>query len=413
MKKRQGLYAVLGAVGIQLMLGIAYIWSVFQTGIANSIFDGDNAAAGLVFSLFLAFFTVGSFIGGKLVVKFSVRRIVFMGGVFLSSGAFIASFVQPQFGWLLWVSYGVMGGLGMGFTYSTTIACAQKWYPHKKGLITGIIVASLGFGGVIFTPFAEFLIHAFGGVGVGEVYTFRVLSAVFLTVCTVGSIFIINPEEGYMADKVTAKNPSMAGADHQYTPTEMLKSPKSYLIIFTFLLSVIGGLMMMGFARPIAVGRGLYETATIGVLAVTLFNSLGRLFWGVVSDKIGRILTLTILLAASGTFSLLINTVEGYFIYVLIAAIGFSFGGLLSTFPALTSDLFGSKYMAANYGFILLGFGAGAIISTQIAGHFANIAYYDISLMFPAFVIAATCSAAGIIMMFVVKGIAKKQGKSA
>ena len=409
--KRKGIYAVLGAVAIQLTLGIAYIWSVFQTGVAESIFDGNNAAAGLVFSLLLASLAVGSLLGGRLTVKYTTRRIVFIGGIILGVGTFAASLTQSGFGWLLWVSYGVMGGLGMGFTYTTTIACAQKWYPHKKGFITGIIVAALGFGGVIFTPVIERVIEMFGGRAYGELNAFMVLGVIFLVVCSVGSFFLVDPPEGYRTDEATAKPKANVTAKN-YTSAEMLKTLRCYLLTITFVLSVVGGLIMIGFAMPIAEARDL-QGAVYGVMAIALFNSIGRLFWGTVSDKIGRFNTLTILLVASGGLSLLVNIMPGYSVYVVIALIGFCFGGILSNFPALTSDLFGSKYMAGNYGFVLLGFGGGAIAATQVAGHFANIAdQYGIERMFPAFVIAACCAGAGAVLIFVLRLMNKKAVKS-
>ena len=399
---KKGLYPVIAALAIQLTLGIAYIWSVFQTGVADSIFDGDNAAAGLTFSLLLATLTIGSVIGGKLAARYTTRIVVFVGGIILSAGFLLASFVTANTPWLLWASYGVMGGVGMGFTYSTTIACAQKWFPHKKGLVTGIIVAALGFGGVVFTPIVEALITSFGGAGVGEPKTFMVLSAIFLVVCTVGCLFLKNPPDGYMTTTATA---STAAADikKDYMASEMLKSPKFYLIVFTYMLACMGGLMMIGFAKPIAVAKDLAETATVGVLAISMFNSMGRLVWGLVSDRIGRINTIFILLFGSACMSLFVNSVNGYLIYVLIALIGFFYGGLMSTFPSLTADVFGAKYLATNYGVVLLGFGVGAIVSSQIAGHYKNVASEDISLMFPAFVIASCCASAGIIMMFALK----------
>jgi len=400
--KKQGFYSVIATIAIQLTLGIAYIWSVFQTGVADSIFNGDNAAAGLTFSLLLATLTIGSVIGGKLTAKYSTRFVVFIGGIILSAGFFLASFVTAGSSWLLWLSYGVMGGAGMGFTYSTTIACAQKWFPHKKGLVTGIIVSALGFGGVVFTPIVESLISAFGGVGIGEPKTFMVLSGVFLVVCTVGSLFLKNPPEGYMADS-TAANSDQAKVVKDYAPMEMLKTPQFYLIILTYMLACMGGLMMIGFAKPIAVAKGLADSATIGVLAISMFNSIGRLFWGIVSDKIGRKNTIILLLAGSAVLSLFVTSVNGYLIYVLIALIGFFYGGLISIFPSLTADTFGSKYMATNYGFVLLGFGAGAILSSQIAGYYKNVAGQDITLMFPAFIIASCCAIAGIVMMLVIK----------
>jgi len=412
-KSRAGVYPMLAAIAIQLTLGIAYIWSVFQTGIANSVFGGDNAAAGLTFSLLLATLTIGSVFGGKLAVRYSTRIVVFTGGIILSAGFFLASFVTDANSWLLWVTYGVMGGVGMGFTYSTTIACAQKWFPHKKGFVTGIIVSALGFGGVVFTPVVEKLIAVFGGGGIGEPKTFIVLSAIFFVVCTTGSFFLKNPPDGYMIQTNTVGSASsktvMAKTVKDHTPSEMLKTPQFYVIILSFMLACMGGLMMIGFAKPIAVAKGLAETATIGVLAVSMFNSLGRLLWGMISDKIGRLNTIIVLLFGNAVLSLFVIAAGGYWIYFLIALIGFFYGGLLSNYPSLTADIFGAKHMAANYGFVLLGFGVGAVISSQIAGYFKNIAADDISLMFPAFVIASCCAVAGIVMMLVLKAMEKKR----
>jgi len=222
MNKRHGLHSVFAAIAIQLTVGIAYLWSVFQKGVANSIFGGKNAAAALTFSLVLAKLAIGSVIGGKLAAKYTTRVVVFVGGIILSAGFFLASFASADVPWLLWATYGVMGGIGMGFTYSTTIACAQKWYPHKKGFVTGIIVSAIGIGGVVFTPIVENLIVFFGGTGVGEPKTFMVLSSVFLVVCSSGSIFMVNPPEGYVAGNIFT-NPAAAKEVNSYTTAQMLK----------------------------------------------------------------------------------------------------------------------------------------------------------------------------------------------
>ena len=406
--KNQGFKTVFAVIAIQLTLGVAYIWSVFQTGIANTIFSGDHAAAALTFSILLSTLTIGSVVGGKIAAKYSTRLVVFIGGIILGAGFMLASFVTPDYPWALWLTYGLMGGVGMGFTYSTTIACAQKWYPHKKGVVTGIIVSALGFGGVVFTPIVENMIKAFGGTGAGELMAFRVLCFIFLTVCTAGCLFIKNPPEGYMIDKA-ASNTVTTQPTINYLPSEMLKTPLFYLLAAAFMLAVMGGLMMIGFAKPIAVARGLGTTATIGVLAISMFNSLGRLLWGMISDKLGRFNTIFILLTGNVVLSLLVNAVSGYWIYFLIACIGFFYGGLLSNFPSLTADLFGAKYMATNYGFVLLGFGVGAVISSQIAGYYKNVAATDINLMFPAFVIASICAAMGIALMIALKLMSKRK----
>ncbi len=403
------LIPVVASIAIQLCLGIAYIWSIFQTGVAESIFSGDNAAASLTFSLLLFTLTIGSVIGGKLAAKTSTRAIVITGGIIISAGFFLASFVTARFPWLLWLTYGVMGGVGMGFTYSTTIACAQKWYPEKKGLVTGLVVAALGFGGVVFTPIIEGLIRHFGGPALGEGPTFRVLSGVFLVVCTVGGLFLKNPPENFCSPANNGAQNVAAAQRPSLSPRQMLGNPRFYLVAVTMLVACMGGLMMIGFAKPIAVAKGMAETATIGVLVISMCNSLGRLLWGMISDKLGRIHTMLVLLAGSAVCSLLVNVANGYLIYVLIGCIGFFYGGFLSNFPALTADLFGPKHMATNYGFVLLGFGSGAVIASYIAGYYKNLASQDISLMFPAFIIAAACAGLGLVLMLALKADLKRR----
>ena len=402
-QKNNRIIPVIAAIAIQLCLGTAYIWSIFQNGIAKSLFAGDNAAAGLTFSLLLATLTIGSTIGGKLQDKYGPRNIVIIGGLILAVGFLLASFVTSSAPWLLWVTYGVLGGVGMGFTYSTTIACAQKWYPDKRGFITGIIVASLGFGGVVFTPIIERFIKVFGGVGVGELKTFMVLSLIFAIVCTIGGLFIKNPPKGYLPAGYTPPAATSAHANVDYTPGQLLRMPQFYLLTATLMLACMGGLMMIGFAKPIAIAKGMASTATIGVLVISICNAGGRLFWGWASDKLGRKKTILLLLGGTAFFALFVNIAVGYSIYVLIGFIGFFYGGFLSTFPAYTADLFGSKYMATNYGMVLIGFGIGAVVSSYIAGYFKNIAATDINLMFPAFVIASVAAIIGILLFSFVK----------
>ena len=206
-QKYNRIIPVIAAIAIQLCLGTAYIWSVFQNGIASSIFGGSNADAALTFSLLLALLGIGGTIGGTLQNKIGPRITVIIGGLILSIGFFVASFTTSSVPWLLWLTYGVLGGIGMGFTYSTTIACAQKWFPDKRGFVTGIIVSALGFGGVVFTPIVEAIISTLGkGIpGQGELLSFRILSFIFLIVCTVGGLMVKNPSEGFKPEGWTPK----------------------------------------------------------------------------------------------------------------------------------------------------------------------------------------------------------------
>lgn len=399
---------VIAGVAIQMCLGTAYIWSVFQTGIANYLFSGESAPALLAFSLLLALLSVGGTIGGKLQQKYGARLVIMIGGVILTLGFFLASLVKPSAPWLLWLTYGVLGGIGMGFIYSTSISCCQKWYPDKKGLISGIIVSALGFGGVIFTPIAQSLITNFGGGvdGIGELKTLALLSFIFLIVCTVGGFFMNNPPEGYKPKNYIPPVKKAGTGTQQFTATEMLKTPQFYLITATFMLACMAGLMMIGFTKPIAIAKGVTaEIATLGVMIIAIFNSFGRLFWGFISDKLGRKNTLLLLLLLTAVIILTVNIATGYLILILIAVVGFSYGGFLGTFPAITADYFGSKNMGVNYGLVMFGFGVGAVASAYIAGYYKDIsnAAGDINLMMPAFIIASAASLIGAILMFLLK----------
>lgn len=121
----------------------------------------------------------------------------------------------------------------MGFIYSTTIACAQKWYPDKRGLVTGVIVSALGFGGVVFTPLVESIIKNFGNgiVGQGELISFRVLALIFIVVCSVGGWFIQNPPVDFAPAGFTPKK--SASNSVVMTPSQALKTPQLYLLMFS------------------------------------------------------------------------------------------------------------------------------------------------------------------------------------
>ncbi len=400
---------IVAAVLIQLCVGVGNLWSIFQEGVATTIFNGDNAGASLSFSLLLAMLGIGGILGGKIEEKYSTRVTIVSGGLLLGIGFIGAGFVTDENPWMIWITYGLIGGMGSGFCYSPSISCAQKWFPAKKGLITGVIVAALGSSGIIFTPLIEVLISTFGGVAVGESSTFVTLGIVFLVVVCLAGMFMRTPsqEEAVILNSEVVEVKSKANTSKKSiinkSPKEMLATKEFYMLIVTFMLSCMGGLMLLGFAKPIAVAKGLGETAVIGVLLISIFNALGRLFWGTVSDKIGRINTITVIIIGSGVFALLIPFAPGYSIYAVIAAVGFFYGGLLSSFPPLTADLFGPQHMAINYGIVLIGFGISAIVSSQIAGYYKNLASENIDLMTPAFLIAGGSAAVALILIRILK----------
>ncbi len=407
---KTGIMALIATCFIQFCFGTAYIWSIFQTGISDTIFNGNNSNGGLVFSFLLAFLTIGSIVGGKIAKKYSSRVAVVLGGIILSLGFLLGGFVTERVGWLLWLTVGGMGGFGMGLGYTTTIGLVQNWFPAKRGMMTGLAVSSLGFGTVIFSPAMEALIIAFGGQGIGEQKTFMVMAGIFFFATMFGSIFLAKAPE-----QPATQTQSIATAQAQqidYNTKELLRSPKYYILFTAFMLACMSGLMMIGFAKPLSIAKGIDENiAGIAVILIGLFNAAGRLTWGIIADKVNNILLMSIFLILTAIASFIVGFVGGYWIFVLLGLIGFMYGGLVSLFAITTSKTFGSKNVGSNYGFVLLGFGAGAIISSQIAGHFKNLANQsgNIADMNPAFYIAGACALAGLGLILLLAYMNKRE----
>lgn len=233
----------------------------------------------------------------------------------------------------------------------------------------------------------------------------------------IGSFFIKNPPVGFLPEGYVPPKKKSAIIQQDFTSAEMLKTPQFYIVTITFLLACMAGLMMIGFTAPIAVAKGLTpQAAATGVMIIALFNSFGRVFWGWISDKLGRKNTLLLLLLVTACIILLVNMANGFMLLVLIAIIGFSYGGLLGVFPVLTAEYWGIKNMGSNYGIILLGFGLGAIISSYIAGYYKNISNIvetidgvnkvvgtDLSKMQPAFIIASAAAMLGFVLLVALK----------
>ncbi len=393
---------VVASIAIQLCLGTAYIWSVFQSYLIigpstpNALFNWPASHGTLAYSLLLGVLTVGSTIGGRLQEKLKPRPVIIAAGIILGLGFFFARFTTETTPWLLWLTYGVLGGFGMGMSYTTTIACCQKWFPDKRGFVTGIIVSALGFGGLVFTPVAEALIKSYGVLN-----TFSILGVVFFVVNIAGAFFIDSPPEGFRPKGWTPPAPKDGIIAQSFTPSEALKTPQFYMVTIAFMCATAAGSMMIPMAKILGLqpDSGLSkEVAVVGVMIITGFNSFGRLFWAGISDKLGRKRVLLILLVIAALSIVGVSFTKAYLMLAFIAVIGFSYGGFLGVFPALTADFWGTKSVAMIYGMILLGFGAGAVASSYI------VAYFSAAKAFTtAFAIAGAAAVVGFVIIALLK----------
>ncbi|AEV67632.1 L-lactate MFS transporter [Acetivibrio clariflavus] len=406
-KTQNRVLPLIAGILIQMCCGTAYIWGVFQSYLIitnstpNALFNWSPTYGTLAYALLLSMLTVGSVTGGKSQQsgKVQPKTIIVIGGLVMGVGFLLAQFTTNSTPWLLWLSYGIMGGIGMGMVYTTTIAVCQKWYPDHRGMVTGIIVSALGAGTVIFTQLSEIVIPS-----LGVLKTFGLLGVVFIVICTLGSFFIKNPPEDFKPAGWNPPTPKDGQNSKNFLPIEALKTPQLYLTAAALLFATTAGSMVIPMAKVFGLSNGLAESvAAAGVLIIGACNSLGRFIWGLVSDKFGRKNTLIVLLIITAVSIIALSFVPKALILFMFAVVGFTYGGFLGVFPSLTADFYGTKYVATIYGIVLSGFGIGAVASAFIVGELSKIKAFS-----TAFAIAAVAAAISFVIVLTLKAPKEK-----
>ncbi|MFH5882626.1 L-lactate MFS transporter [Liberiplasma polymorphum] len=364
--------AVLGTLMIIPSCGAVYAWSIYRDPLAQILSehmavtaDSLTPSLNFVFSLVIVFFAIGALPGGMLQDKIGPKKVAIAGGALLCLGMIFSSFAT-NVTWL-YIFYGIVSGLGIGFAYMVPLATCNKWFPDKRGLISGVGVAGMGLGTIIFTPIGQALIS-----NVGPLVTMRILGVVFFLLVTIGAQWMVVPPLGY---KPSGWQPNELQKNVvNYTQKEMMRTAAFPKIWIIFMLGCAAGLMMIGQASPIGqqlAGLTVVEAAAIvGVLGI--FNGLGRIFWGFASDKLGRMNTIAVVSGITGiamlSFSIISSAVP---FAIAISIVTLCFGGYMALFPAVTADFYGVKYYGGNYGIIYLGWGAAAIVGGWIGTAFS------------------------------------------
>ncbi len=358
---------VIGAILIQLCLGAIYAWSVFRIPLQQSIADGglglSPSQATLPFSLVLVFFAIATIIGGRWQDKAGPRLVATVGGIILGAGMLIAAF-SHSFIWLT-IGYGVISGFGIGFTYVCPVATGIKWFPDKRGLITGLSVAGFGAGALIVAPVARALID-----GVGVFSTLAIMGIVFFVVIVLSSQILRNPPSGWKPEGWTPPEKTQM-TQQDFGPLKMLSSRSFYFVWIMYFFGCLAGLMIIAQTSPI--GQELVgltpKVAAIAVGTLAIFNAIGRIFWGRLSDMLGRKKTLFLMLLICGIAILLYNTIEVFpaYYWIGIYIVGLCFGGYLAIFPAITADFYGTKNIGINYGLVFTAYGVGGLLGSLFA----------------------------------------------
>lgn len=377
---------VVGAVLIQLCLGAIYAWSVFTPALRDA--GWSNVQTQVVFSAGLAVFAIVMVIAGKNLAKWGPRALALAGGITLGVGYAVAAFGGGTSFWAVLIGVGLIGGAGIGLAYVVPIAVGMRWFPDHKGMITGFAVAGFGFGALGWVKIAGSWGGLLDTLGLGG--TFLVYGITFAVLVAVGSSVMAMPPEGYRpAGFIPPKVAGEGGED--YTPREMLRTPQFHLISLTFAVSAGAGLMAIGLMKlyPIEAltdsGLSAVEASAIAGTAMAVFfslaNGLGRVVWGLLSDRLGRKRSVVTMAASQGIFLFLFVPMAGseWALYLAATLIGFNFGGNFALFPALTADEFGNTAVGQNYPWVFLSYGAGGIIFPILGGWLGDIGNFPLA----------------------------------
>jgi OFA family oxalate/formate antiporter-like MFS transporter len=359
------------AIFLQVLLGILYSWSVFRGPLEN-LHGWTKAQSVLPYRYSLIVFAIGMIIGGFWQDRKGPRVVASLGAVLLSLGCAVAGAFGGQLEGLV-IGYGVIAGLGVGFAYVTPISMCVKWFPDRRGMIVGLAVMGFGLGPLVFGPLLEVLIGKDPSAYATTIpNTFYILAVIFLIGAVGAAQFFAVPPAGWKPEGWTPK--SGATADLQVAPGDAVRGLSFYLLWLLYFVGTAVGLTVIGEASPLlreAAKRGAWASAGAGLGIMSIFNGLGRLGWGSVSDRYGRGAALYGMagLSAIACFGIL-RTADTFTMSLIgLSLAAFCYGGYLALMPALTADFYGAKHMGANYGFV---FTAWGLCGFLVPGYFAG-----------------------------------------
>lgn len=346
---------MVAGVIIQLCAGIIYMWSIFKSPVTEYL-NWDSGSATMVSSIMLVCFVLGMIAGGRLMSKYGTRKSGILGSLMMSIGIIVSAFVTSDCPYVLYLTYGILGGLGVGIVYTCTTATIQKWFFDKRGFATGVMVGAFGFSLVIFSPLADTLLE-----NLGVPATFEILGVAFLIVCTLAALFLVNPPADYAVGK--EKKVVVSTAQKQYTVKEMIRRRSFYFIILSMFFVLPAFFILNPQIKTLGIERGLSnELAVAAVMITGAASALGRLFITWLSDRIGRIGALYLIIGLTGIGIVAMIFAQDVLFLACLTVIAFAFGGAAGVYMTLTADHYGTMNNGTNYGVMSLGLCASALI---------------------------------------------------
>ncbi|MGA2851786.1 MAG: OFA family MFS transporter [Terracidiphilus sp.] len=351
---------------MQMALGAVYAWSVFRTPLVRQ-FHWSIEEVTFTFTVSIFVLGVACFFGGLWLNLKGPRVVALTGGFLYGLGVFLASFSADKL-WWLYLSYGVIGGIGVGFAYIVPIAVLVKWFPDRRGLITGIAVGGFGAGALVVAPVATRLIQS-----VGVLHTFAYLGVAYLVVTMGAGYFMQNPPAGWKPDGwVPSMTQTTQRAAQDFTLGGALKTWQWWAMWLLLFLNTSAGISIISQESPMfqEIGRASAIVAAGMVGITSIGNALGRVFWAWVSDAITRRWTfVTMFLLQVGLFWVLPGIASATVLTVLSFIILMCYGGGFGTMPAFAADYFGSKNVGPIYGLMLTAWGSASAFGPLLIAH--------------------------------------------
>lgn len=410
MKTKNRWLIAASAVGIHISIGSVYAWSNFTNPLMEQ-FGWTAKQVQFTFSLAILFLGLSAAFLGHFVEKHGPRKAGLLAAAFFGIGI-LGSGVAVNLGSLplLYITYGVLGGIGLGVGYIAPVSTLVKWFPDRRGLATGLAIMGFGFAAAISSPIMDSLIKS-----VGTANTFFILGVAYFAIMTLSSLYLEKPPVNWLPEgfkeKVKSGKAKVNQDLSQLTANEAVKTKRFYFLWLMLFINVTCGIAILSAAKPLSMESiGLTTAGAAALVGVMgLFNGFGRLGWASISDYIGRPNTYTIFFATQIVlFALLPHTTNAMLFQVMLAIVYTMYGGGFASIPAYIGDLFGTKQLGAIHGYILTAWAAAGLAGPMFAAWmFDKTQSYAASLTYFAalFVVALVVS---IVIRFDIRKLRKQ-----
>lgn len=391
---------LIASTAILLCTGAVYAFSVFAGPL--SVSQGwSMAEIMMAFTINSAISPIPMILGGFFTDKGWAKWSITVGGLMFGLGFFLTGLATSPA--MLYLVYGVIGGIGQGLAYSGCLSNTIKLFPDKRGLASGIITAGMGGAAIIAAPVGNYLIQQYD-----VMQAFRVLGIAYMVIVLLASFFVKVAPVDYRPAGWTPKVAASQGTGNTNW-VGMLRTPQFYLIFLMMFTGAFSGLMIASNASVI--GQDMFalsaSTAAFYVSLYSLSNCAGRVVWGMVSDKMGRNCTLNIILCAVIMAFVLLVTLSATIGFALgIVILGLCFGGVMGVFPPMVMENYGPANQGVNYGMIFTGYSLAAFFGPKVA---ANMAAQDNGDFTKAFYVAIVVAAVGLIFNMIYISLRKKK----